>query len=197
MLRARLVVLPGAGHFALVLSLVFAFSLVLGLTVSRPAAAQETSAGRVQKIVEAMAALPAFEGRWKGGGWMRRGPQEPQHFVSEEIVELKLDGQVLLIEGIHHDKADPSKKIFHAVALLSYDPAAGRYRFRSHTGEGQDSEFEGRVEDGAFIWGHEVPGGRIRYVMRIREGRWEEVGEFSRDGESWTQFFDMKLDRVK
>lgn len=167
------------------------------LATTLPTSAQEPSAGRVREIVEAMEALPDLEGRWRGGGWMRRGPQEPQHFVSEEIVESKLGGQILLIEGIHHAQEDPSREMFHAFALLSYDPEADCYRFRSHTGEGQDSEFEARIEDGAFVWGHEARGGRIRYVIRIQEDRWEEVGEFSSDGETWRQFFEMKLDRVE
>jgi hypothetical protein len=169
----------------------------LAVLVAGAAAAQGPDAGALQEIREAMHALPAFEGRWRGEGWMRRGPQEPSHFVSEETVEARLDGQILTIEGIHHAKADPSREVFHAFAVLSYDPEADTYRFRSHTGDGRGGDYEGRVDDGAFIWGHEVPGGKMRYVLRIREDRWEEVGELSSDGESWHQFFEMKLERLE
>lgn len=158
--------------------------------------AQAETASRNEEIRGAMAALPDFEGRWKGGGWMRRGPEEPQHFLTEEIVESKLDGRILLIEGIHHSKEDPSKEIFHAFAVLSYDPEEDVYRFRSHTSEGRGGDFEGRVESGAFIWGHEVPAGQIRYTIRIDGDRWREVGAFSSDGETWNQFFAMEVERV-
>lgn len=169
---------------------------VLLVLIARAAPAQERDTGRVEEVREAMQALPDFEGRWKGEGWTRRGPQEPVHFLSEEIVETRLDGQVLLIEGIHRSKGDPSQEIFHAFAVLSYDPEADTYRFRSHTAEGRGGDFKGRVVDGAFVWGHEVPAGQMRYTIRIEDGRWEEVGEFSSDGESWNRFFEMKLERV-
>ena len=139
--------------------------VALSAPASHPAESQEPEAGETssaEEVRQAMAALPDFEGRWKGEGWIRRGPQEPHPFLSEEIVETRLDGQILLIEGIHHSKEDPSRKVLHAFAVLSYDPEADRYRFRSHTAEGRGGDFKGRLEDGAFIWGHEVPAGQIR-----------------------------------
>lgn len=144
-----------------------------------------------------MAALPDLEGRWEGEGWIRRGPGEPHGILSEEIVESRLDGQILLIEGIHHSKDDPSLQVFHAFAVLSYDPAADTYRFRTHTEAGRGGDFEARVEDGAFVWGHRDGDRRVRYVLRIEDDTWHEVGEFSQDGESWHQFFEMTVKRVK
>lgn len=158
--------------------------------------AQGEEAGPSDEIRDAMEALPDLVGRWKGEGWIRRGPGEPLHVLSEEIVEAKLDGQIWVIEGIHHAKEEPSRKVFHAFAVLSYDPGEDTYRFRSHTSEGRGGDFKARVEDGAFVWGHQDPRGEVRYTARIREGRWEEVGEHSSDGETWNQFFEMKLRRV-
>jgi len=176
------------------------FLIALSTPAAPPAQSQEAEVrgtSRFEEVREAMAALPDFEGRWKGEGWIRRGPQEPRPFLSEEIVEARLDGQILLIEGIHHSKEDSSQKVLHAFAVLSYDPETDTYRFRSHTAEGRGGDFTGRVEDGAFVWGHEVPAGQIRYTIRIEEDRWQEVGEISTDGESWNPFFEMKLERVE
>ena len=38
--------------------------------------------------------------------------------------------------------------------------------------------------------------GKMRYTIGFQNDRWEEIGERSRDGETWQQFFEMNLDRV-
>lgn len=168
-----------------------------GFLTPLPAAAQEPGPEPVQEIREAMSALPDLVGEWQGEGWIRRGPGEPHAILSRETVEPRLDGQIWLIEGRHHSKEDPSRQVFHAFAVLSYDPEAGVYRFRSHTDDGRGGDFEGRVEKGAFLWSHEVPGGRIRYTLQVEDDRWHEVGTFSADGETWTPFFEMTLTRTR
>jgi hypothetical protein len=39
---------------------------------------------------------------------------------------------------------------------------------------------------------------KIQYRIKLNEaGQWTETGEWSRDEETWNQFFGMTLDRVK
>jgi mono/diheme cytochrome c family protein len=53
------------------------------------------------------------------------------------------------------------------------------------------------VAPNTFNWGFSPPnGGEIRYSIVIEYGVWHEVGEFSRDGESWHQFFEMRLTKL-
>lgn len=178
-------------------SLVTFMIALLGVLQAHSGPAQEPPReDPVRESLEAMRALPDLVGRWEGGGWIRQGPAEPSHFTTVEIVETRLDGQLLLIEGIHHAKEDPDRLIFHAFAVLSWDRGKDVYNFRSFTHTGQGGEFTGRVEDGAFIWGHETARGHIRYTIRVADERWEEVGEFSPDGKSWNQFFEMKVRRT-
>lgn len=41
-------------------------------------------------------------------------------------------------------------------------------------------------------------GFKIRYTITLSDaGQWIEKGEWSRDGENWSQFFGMTLDKVK
>jgi hypothetical protein len=48
----------------------------------------------------------------------------------------------------------------------------------------------------AFVWSMEHPqAGHIRYAIRVKGLRWSETGESSRDGVSWTPFFEMTLTR--
>ncbi len=54
------------------------------------------------------------------------------------------------------------------------------------------------MKDGAFVWSMTHPqAGRVRYTIRVDAGRWHEVGESSRDGISWSRFFEMGLARKK
>jgi hypothetical protein len=138
-------------------------------------------------------------GNWVGDGWMQMGPGGRQTFRGTETVESRLDGRVLIIEGVHEssDGEQAGEEVHHALAVLSWDEAEGTFRFRSHLASGRSGDFTGRVEDGAFIWGMELPGRSIRYTIGIDdEGRWHEIGVTSTDGETWHQFFEMTLQRV-
>lgn len=164
-------------------------------TPAEPASGETEASASGDALQAAMRPLLGMVGRWEGTGWSRRGPGEPEHFTSIELIESRLDGRVLLVEGIHYNEA--GELAHHAFATISYDPEAELYRFSSHTAEGRSGIFDGRVEDGKFIWGMEIPGrGRARYTLSLADGKWEEIGEFSADGESWGQFFSMELERV-
>ena len=158
-------------------------------------AAAEEPASLGDPALEAMRALSGLVGRWQGEGWVRQGPGEPRAFRGEEVVESRLDGRVLIIEG-RHLAAAGDKVVHHALAILSYDPKAGTYRFRSHLASGQSGEFEGSFEGGAFVWGFPNERGQVRYTIRLEADRWNEVGDFSADGQSWSRFFEMNLTRA-
>ncbi len=161
------------------------------LAIAAPGLSEERAA---DPGLEAMHAISFFEGQWQGEGWMRRGPAEPSHFRSTETVESRLDGRLLIVEGLHHDK-ETGDVVHHAVATISYNPETSGYRFLSHLENGRSGDHEGQLEDGAFIWGYEMPQGKVRFTIRIADGHWSETGEFSADGEQWNQFFAMELDR--
>jgi hypothetical protein len=112
------------------------------------------------------------------------------------VVESRLDGRVLIIEGRH--LAGVGEEVaHHALAVVSYDPEAAVYRFRSHLATGRSGDFTGRFDGGAFVWGFTNERGQVRYTIRFDAERWHEVGEFSADGATWSQFFEMELKRVE
>ncbi len=171
-------------------------AISVALCVPMFAAAQEDLASK-QKNMRAMSFLV---GEWSGEGWIAMGPGEAQKFRSHESVESRLDGLALVIEGIHEDAdaAPGDEPIHHALATLTWDGAKDAYRFSTHLANGRSGDFDGRLEDGVFVWGMEIPGRTIRYTITIGEdGRWTEVGEASTDGENWRQFFEMTLVRVE
>ncbi len=163
-----------------------------------PATAQEAApqASAADLGLEAMARLGGMAGRWQGSGWMRRGPGEPHHTVSQETVEFRLGGRILVVEGLHHAKDDPSQVVHHAFGVISHDPESGQYRFRSYLATGQGGDHEMRLEGDDVLWFIDTPRGKVRYTIRIQDGEWHETGEFSADGESWQEFFGMDLKRT-
>ena len=169
------------------------FFLGLGFLAAQDVNPQTTE----DRGLDAMKAVSFLAGRWEGEGWMRQGPGDPQSFRSLELIESRLDGRVLIVEGIHHG-GDPEEIVHHALATISYDPEAALYRFRSHLASGESGDYQqAQLEDDAFVWGFEVPGrGRVRYTIRVEDDLWREVGEFSPDGERWNQFFEMNLRRT-
>ncbi len=179
-------------------TILFLTFLVLFVVSPMSASSQEQSpeAPAADPGLEAMSRLASMAGRWQGTGWMRRGPGEPQHTVSLETVESRLGGRVLVVEGLHHAKDDPSRVVHHALGVISHDPESGNYRFRSHLATGQSGDHEMRLEGADILWFIDTPRGQVRYTIRIEDGEWHEAGEFSADGESWQEFFGMDLKRV-
>ena len=145
--------------------------------------------------VEAMKAVPDLTGKWEGGGWIRRGPAEPIKFVGEETVEARLGGRVLVIEGKHFTP-DRSETVHHALAVLSFDSKAGAYRFDTWLFNGDGGNHPAKVEDGALVWERPHPEYPARFIIRVKDDRWHEIGEL-RMGGTWRQFFEMELKRVK
>ena len=145
-------------------------------------------------VPEAMLRLAPLVGTWTGEGWIRRGPGEPQRFKGKEVVEARLDGRVLLVEGRHLDAKD-GHPVHQAFAVISQDEAGG-YHFRSHLADGRSGDYRAEWRDGAFVWYMEIPqAGRMRYTIRIEGSRWKEIGEMERDGK-WLPFFGMEMTRA-
>jgi hypothetical protein len=115
-----------------------------------------------------------------------------------ETVERRLDGAVLLVEGRGTVQVPGGEEriVHHALGVVSFDPQSGAYSLRSYLGTGQSGEFALTLGESSVQWSREVPGGRIRNTARYTTSEWHEIGEFSRDGTSWTQVMELKLRRV-
>lgn len=138
--------------------------------------------------------LESLIGQWKGSGWIQQGPNR-ETFTGTENVQRKLDGLALLVEGKF---ANPEGKIIHeTLAVLSFNAKDAKYRFSTYLASGRSGEQDFRTIDKGYEWGFKTDAGTIRYTIKTDNDVWFEVGEFSRDGQNWTKFFEMKLDKVK
>ena len=145
-----------------------------------------------------VAKLSTLVGRWKGSGWMDIPRAGRQKFDSEETVEPRLGGAVLLIEGLHRD---PQGKgiVHHAMGLLSYDLSEKGYRMSTALANGRGGRFPATLDGRKFVWDIEVPGApKRRYTILLdNPDKWVETGDYTLDGTKWTRFFEMELNRVK
>jgi hypothetical protein len=168
-----------------------------GLMISK---SQAQAPDMSKPVKEKMAVLSNWAGRWKGEGVVYRGPQGSKSSVDEQI-EWKLDGTVLLINGVGKTSEGASEKIVHeALGVLTYDVYKNEYKFRSWLRTGITTEAWFKVTgDNKYEWGFDVPNGKIKYSITLDPAKktWNEVGEFSQEGIDWMKFFEMNLTKVE
>ena len=161
--------------------MLFALLLLVSSTIAlaaAPASAPEP----------AMAKLDFLVGEWKGEGWIMTREGKRETFASTELIRKKLRDTALLIEGTHTG--------FEAMAVVTWDAKAQEYRWRSFTSRGAGVDAKAAlVGERTLQW---FPSESARYTIAISaDGQWIETGEYTRDdGTTWTQFFEMRLQKV-
>jgi hypothetical protein len=145
-----------------------------------------------------MKKLDFMIGRWSGDATFQMGPGQQATFSMDEVVEAKLGGALLVVEGIGRTKpaaGGEGRVVHHAFGIVSYDSAANRFAMRAYKSNGLYVDAEPKVGDRTIEWAFSDPRlGQVRYAMRLTErGEWHEVGESSRDGSTWTKFFEATL----
>lgn len=148
---------------------------------------------------EKLSAFSAWAGEWQGEGSMQMGPGPVKKSNVTEKIEYKLDGTILVVEGIGKSVDATTKQeviSHHAFGILSFDAASQEYKFKSYIQDGKSAEAWFTIlESNKYAWGFDTPNGKIRYTIVIDAVKktWNEVGEFSRDGAQWMRFFEMNL----
>ena len=172
-------------------SIFYFVTLLTAMTLS--STAQPTK----ETTTEAIKDVLFMEGIWKGTGWIEMGSQERHEFTQTETIEAKLDGLVLVIEGLGKAKEDGST-IHTALAFVSYDHRTHKFRWHAFTPEGQ-IDTEAKVGTDTLEWTLEIPQrGRMRYtITRNKEGEWVEFGEMIKEDQTRHKFFEMTLRKQK
>lgn len=170
-----------------------ATAVILTLVLPAPSGAQPPAMPSPSPArVAAMQKLSFMEGVWKGTAWMQMGPKK-EDTTSMETVTREVGGNALLVKGVHRI-ADG--RVVHDTLGVLFANDDGTYAFHAWLANGRSGVHKGEWKDGAFVWGMDSPGGRVRYTIRLDEkGRWFEIGERSTDGTAWTKFFEMTLAR--
>lgn len=142
--------------------------------------------------------LSSFVGIWKGEATYKRGPGSEVTINQEEMIEYKLDGTVLSIEGVG---TDPAGNIaFNALGLVNYDANTKNFKFKTYLKDGRSTDaYFNVMENNKYEWGFDIPGGgKSKYTITLdpEQNTWHEIGEYSGDGNSWFAFMDLKLKRI-
>jgi hypothetical protein len=148
---------------------------------------------------EQLKKLAFWQGQWKGEAVIRRGPGEPVKVNQEEDIEFRLEGTLLLVEGIGRSPEDGSTT-FNALAIINYDETSQSFKMKSYLREGRSTEAWFNVlDDNQYEWGFDVPSGKIKYTILLdpSKGTWNEKGFYSQDGKSWMPFMEMNLKKVE
>lgn len=147
--------------------------------------------------IAAMSRLAYLEGSWKGEGWTLNAKGVRETFRGGEIVQRKLGGVALLVEGSFVGRppgSDRDVPVHTTLAVISYDAETKTYRFSTWLATGSSGVRELAVTADGWGWEIRSPQGVIRFKMTLTPaGEWLEVGDRSRDGKNWQSFFEMRL----
>ncbi len=171
--------------------------LVAAATLSLPvtSAAQPDAQARVAVQKAAMQKLAFLLGKWQGPITVQRGAMEPLKFTQTENVQWKLDGLVMEIEGTGTNAE--GRRLFQALATVSYDDAEKKYHIRAyHDGQYLDTELT--VKDEGFSWGFPAGPVHVENAMHLTpKGEWYETTEFVMTGQPSKRSMEMTLTHEK
>jgi len=150
---------------------------------------------------EAMRKLDRWIGQWEGEAWSSTTPGRRDTTLMNETIRKELDGTIIIIEGVGHRKMPNMQEgpiVHHAFAVISFDMKTKSYRWHAwRVPGGVHTETIPTITDRHFQWGMETPRGKMKYNGALNDkGQWQEVGEFSSDGQTWYAFFGMLLDKI-
>jgi len=144
----------------------------------------------------AMKELGFLIGEWSGEASVLRGPGQPLELAQTESAQFKLDGLVLVIEGVGRSKSDGTLAL-QALGLVSFDDETRSYRMRAFN-DGRWLETEIALADGghSMSWGFALGEFKTRSVLRINEnGEWTEVGELIIGGQPPKKIVELRVRR--
>jgi hypothetical protein len=166
--------------------------LLAALFATAHAQAPDTAAIAAQR--DAMKALAAMDGVWRGPASVMQPNGEWKKITQTERIGPFLGGTLKLVEGRGYDASGAVS--FNAFAVISYDAATSSYSMRSYA-LGRKGDFPLRPTADGYVW--EVPAGPgaiIRYTTVIKNNRYHELGERIAGGGAPMKVFEMTLERV-
>jgi hypothetical protein len=165
---------------------------------STGAFAQTPRAPDIDAQRAAMKKLSFLKGKWSGEARLFRGAAEPTLVTQTEEAQYKLDGLLLVIEGVGRNNAD-GKPILQAFGTVSYDDETHTYHMRAYN-DGRYLETEiSLAEDGkGLTWGFAVGPYKSATVLRINEaGEWTEHAELTVGDQHARPLMDLAVKREK
>lgn len=146
----------------------------------------------------AMKEVGFLVGKWAGEARLLHGPGEPVELLQTEEAQYKLDGLILVIEGVGRTKSG-GQPLLQAFGILSYDDESGRYCMRAfNDGRFLETRVELLEEGKGMMWGFVLGEIRTHSVLRINEsGEWTERAEIEIGSQPRKKLLELTVRRQK
>lgn len=168
--------------------------IVLGLGSAVAHAQGFNPAALQQAQREALAPLAVFDGEWRGTARTLLPSGQWMELTQTERVGPMLDGTLRVVEGRGYDAQGQLR--FNAFGVISFKPMQKTYGFRSYAMGFEGDHAMEMLPDG-FIWSVQAgPNARLRYTLRVVDGKWQEFGERLVEGQPPQRTFEMTLERI-
>ena len=167
--------------------------LIAAAVQQQPPRAPDVNAQR-----QAMKKLGFLIGEWAGEGRMLRASGEWIEFNQTERAEYKLDGLLLVIEGVGRTKSD-GRPLLQAYGIASYDDATGTYHMRAFN-DGRWLETDTVLADNGreLTWGFTVGDIRTKSILRLTNaGEWTESHEITMGTQPPKKFMELTVKQVR
>ena len=141
-----------------------------------------------------MQKLAFLAGDWSGEARIFRGGPDPIELIQTEHAEFKLDGLLLLIEGIGRSKAD-GKLVLQALGIVSYDDETSTYHMRAfNDGRYLETEMKLAAAGKELTWGFALGEIRTSSTLRLNEqGQWTELHEIMVGAQPARRFMEVSV----
>jgi hypothetical protein len=146
----------------------------------------------------AMKKLSFLVGEWAGEAHVLRGPGEPMELIQTEKAQYKLDGLLLMIEGVGRTKSG-GEAALQALGVISYDDESQTYHMRAFN-DGRFLETEVRIPAGgqSLTWGFTLGEISTKSVLRIDDsGAWTELHEITIGSQPPKKLMEISVHRQK
>jgi hypothetical protein len=146
---------------------------------------------------EAMKRLDFLVGKWSGEARLLRGPGGWVEMLQTEEAGYKLEGLILVIEGVGRTKSG-GQAVLQAFGIISYDDETGTYWMRAfNDGRFLETEVELLEEGKGLSWGFTLGEIKTKSVLRITErGEWTEQAEITMGSEPAKKLLELTVRRL-
>jgi len=129
---------------------------------------------------------------------MLRAPGEWIEFNQTERAEYKLEGLLLVIEGVGRAKSD-GRPLLQACGIASYDDATGTYHMRAfNDGRWLETDIVLADNGNELTWGFTVGDIRTKSILRLTDaGEWTESHEITMSCQPPRKFMELTVKRVR
>src|SRR5262249_7152800 len=145
----------------------------------------------------AMKKLEFLVGKWNGEARLLRGSEQWMDMHQSEEAQYKLDGLILVIEGVGRTTSD-GHSVLQALGVISFDDETATYHMRAfNDGRFLESEVKLLSPDKAISWGFALGQITTKSVLRINEnGEWTELAEIQIGSELPKTLLELTVRRV-